>query len=53
MAALHHQAIGEAKSKQEEDRIILDEMAVLKQKMPTQVRRNVANITDDTVLSMR
>eukprot|EP00952_Eustigmatos_sp_NYUAD-ZCMA_P007298 30972-Eustigmatos_ZCMA.PRE.1 len=32
------QAIGEAKSKQEEDRIIMEEMATLKQKMPTQVR---------------
>lgn len=31
------QAIGEAKSKQEEDRIIMDEMAVLKAKMPLQV----------------
>lgn len=31
------QAIGEAKSKQEEDRIIMDEMATLKTKMPTQV----------------
>ena len=33
----HVQAIGEAKSKQEEDRIIMDEMGVLKAKMPTQV----------------
>jgi hypothetical protein len=31
------QAIGEAKSKQEEDRIIMEEMAVLKTKMPSQV----------------